>query len=137
MKDKLAFYFVIYIIIPAIALNFASKVYAPLSNSSFSLFTMIYLLALFVISIIDLYVKQKSLSVFFSSITTAAYLQILFSDVSLQNMGISIDVNMQNLLYLVYILLGLKIGVAVYYDVKQKSLFSTTINGKQWMRETG
>ena len=117
-------YFLIYILLPALFLHYAMMKYPNLISSTTALITMFYLFSLFVFSILQLYIKWKSVPTGLSVISTIVYLNFIFPQIKMNYMGANIVINLHNFLLIIYLLLILKIILSIYYDIKEKHLSS-------------
>ncbi len=117
-------YFLIYILLPALFLHYAMMKYPNLISSTTALITMFYLFSLFVFSILQLYIKWKSVPTGLSVISTIVYLNFIFPQIKMNYMGVNIVINLHNFLLIIYLLLILKIILSIYYDIKEKHLSS-------------
>ncbi len=115
-------YFLVYIALPAGILHFIAAKYPEIGNSQIPMITMLFLLILFVMSIVSLYTKYTSIPTAISVIATIIYMNAVFSNMHISLMGANITIKMQTLLMIIYALLAVKIIIAIYSDVKQKSL---------------
>ncbi len=125
-----AIYFLIYIALPAGVLHLLAAKYPDIGNSGIPLITMLFLLILFVMSVLALYIKYTSIPTAISIGATIIYMNAVFSTMHINLMGANITIRMQTLLLLIYGLLILKIIIAIYSDVKQKSLSLSDDNGE-------
>ncbi len=117
-------YFLIYIIFPALFLHFVMMKYPKLISSTTSLITMLYLFSLFVFSILQIYIKWKSIPTGLSVVSTILYLNFIFPEIKMNYMGANIVINLHDFLLIIYSLLTLKIILSIYYDIKEKHLSS-------------
>ena len=115
-------YLLIYILLPALVLHYAMLKYPNVISSTTVLITMVYLFSLFVISILQLYTKWKSIPTGLSVMATILYINFIFPTIKMNYMGASIVISFQNLIMIMYFLLILKIVLSVYYDIKEKHL---------------
>ncbi len=121
-ETTIGLYFLIYVALPAVILHAIALKYPEIGNSNVPLYTMFYLIILFISSAIGVYTRYSSIPTAISVAATIIYMNYVLSRMSIQIMGASITIEMRNLLLIIYALLTLKIFLAVYADYKQKGL---------------
>ena len=121
-ETAIGVYFLVYVALPAVVLHAIALKYPEIGESSIPLYTMIYLVLLFVSSSIGTYTRYSSIPTAISVVATIVYMNYVLSRMDLQVMGASITIEMRNMLLMIYALLALKIFLAVYADYKQKGL---------------
>ena len=124
-------YFMIYIALPTIILHYLQLKYPELAGSVAPFYTMVFLIIIFISSIASLYTKYSSIPVGISAIATIVYLNFVLGKLHLELMGAEITIDIKTMLYAIYLLLALKIMLAIYGDVKQKGLSPRTHKGVQ------
>ncbi|GEM_PF-5800657 len=124
-------YFIIYVALPAMILHYIQIKYPEIANSNAPLYTMLFLIIIFISSVAGLYIKHSSVSVAISVVATIVYMNTVLSQMHLQIMGANITIDLRTTLYAIYALLIVKILIALYEDLKQKDLSSSTDKGVQ------
>ncbi len=113
-------YVAIYLLIPMYLLLLASDKYPEIITRSVLLTTLIYLVTLFILSVMQIFVRWKSIPSVGIFIATVFYMNLMLSNMKFKYQSAVITIDLGNLLFIIYILLSLRTALVIWDDLKNR-----------------
>ncbi len=119
---QITVYSFIYLVLLLLLLLFAQKKYPEIVTWNLITVSMIYLATIFTLSTAQIFVKWKSVPSAGILIATILYMNFVMSNISINYHGTLIQINLSNILILLYAILILKTLMLIYDDIKQEKI---------------
>ena len=117
---QITIYSILYLILPISLLLFAQKKYPAIVTWNLIIVSGIYLATIFSLSVVQIFMRWKSLPSIGIFIATVLYMNFVISDIRISYQRTVIHVNLSNTLILLYAILALKTVILIYGDLKKE-----------------